>query len=90
MITFEQYMAERTEFFHKHGEFTRRDSGMKCDSYMKTFSFKDGATWCESCGPVYESVEVEVRGFKMNASVKLFRCEYWSSEAGSKFYYEKY
>jgi hypothetical protein len=39
---------------------------------------------------VYEKVEVEVRGFKLEASVKLFRVEFWSSEAGSKFYFEKY
>jgi hypothetical protein len=90
MITYEQYTAERVAFFQKHGEFVRHDSDMKCDHYMKTYSFKDGATWCEECGPVYEKVEVEVRGFKLEASVKLFRVEFWSSEAGSKFYFEKY
>ena len=91
MVAFEQYMKEKTEFFHKHGEFRVHDKGMdKTDHYFKSYAFGDGALWCEVSGPVYEHVPVEVHGVRMTASVKLFRTEYWSSEAGSKFVYDKY
>ena len=90
MSTFQEYMKEMVEFFHKHGDFTVTTSDMKHDKYMKTYTFADGATWYEVCGSVFEKVEAEVRGVKVSTTVRLFRVEYWNSEAGSKFYYEKY
>ena len=91
MSTFQEYMTQKAEFFKKHGECRVIDHGMKVnDSYFKTYAFEDGARWYELSGPVVEDVPVEVHGVKVTASVKLFRTEYWSSEAGSKFLYEKY
>lgn len=92
MSTFQEYMTQKAEFFKKHGECRIHDHGMKSnDSYFKVYDFADGVNWCESCGPVFEAVTVEVHGMKVTATVKLFRTEYWSStEPGSKFYYEKY
>ena len=91
MSTFQEYMTQKAEFFKKHGECRIHDHGMKSnDSYFKVYDFEDGANWCELSGPVFEGVTVEVRGIKVKTSVKLFRTEYWSSEAGSQFFYDRY
>lgn len=90
MNDYKQYMKEMVEFFHKHGEFTLETSDMKHNRYRKTYTFADGATWYEVCGSMFEMAEAEVHGLKFSMEVRLFRVEYWSSEAGSKFYYEKF
>ena len=40
--------------------------------------------------PVTEVAEFNHRGIKMQAEVKLFKTEYWSSEFESREVYEKY
>lgn len=90
MNDYKQYMKEMEEFFHKHGEFTLKISDMKHNWYMKTYTFAEGAAWYELCGPVLEKAEAEVHGLKFSMEVRLLRVEYWSSEAGSKSYYEKF
>ena len=90
MVTFEEYNKERTEFFKKHGECRVHDTGMRNDSYFKTYDFADGANWYELSGPVFEDVTVEVHGMKVKTTVKLFQTEYWNTEAGSQFFYDRY
>ena len=91
MSNYNEYVTERVDFFKRHGECRVHDHGMNGgDRYAKTYAFEDGAIWCEVSGPVFEDVQVEVKGVKTTATVKLFRTEYWSSEAGSKFMYDRY
>lgn len=44
--------------------------------YWKTYTFEDGAQWCEAMSPEYVSQEVEVKMCKMNIEVKMFRTEF--------------
>ena len=91
MSTFQEYMTQKADFFKKHGECRIHDHGMQSnDSYFKTYDFADGASWCEVSGPVFEDVTVEVHGMKVKTIVRLFKTEYWSTEAGSKFFYDQY
>lgn len=91
MSTFQEYMTQKAEFFKRHGECYVHDHGMKSnDSYFKSYDFADGAKWCELSGPVIENTTVEVRGLKVRTAVKIFRTEYWSTEADSQFFYDLY
>lgn len=92
-VSYNDYINEKKEFFEEHC------NDFKCDTssmdeygrYWKTYSFEDGAQWCEVMSPTYETVEVEIKFVKVKVEVKMFRTEFWrSDEIGRKFYYEKF
>ena len=91
-VNYDTYIAEKKAFFEKH------DYNYKCDTssmdmygrYTKTYSFEDGAQWMELMSDEYVEQEVEVKLVKMNVKFHLFKTEFWSTESGSKYYYEKY
>lgn len=58
--------------------------------YWKTYVFVDGAVWYEAMCPTYEQAEVEVKMVKITVEIKMLRTEFWSTESGSKYYYEKF
>ena len=84
------YYEDKATFFKAHGEYRIADHEMRHDIYFKSYIFDDGAEWHECCGPSYETVETEVRGVKVKATVKLFRVEYWTNNDPSKYSYERY
>lgn len=95
-VTYNEYNDEKRKFFTKH----RHD--FKCDTspmdeygrYWKTYVFKDGAQWCEAMSPVEETIETKtiVHNIELvfKNDVKFMRVEYWTTEFGSKYYYEKW
>lgn len=91
-VNYEAYDEQKTNFFRKH------DNDFRCDTssmdeygrYWKTYTFKDGATWYEAMSPVEEIAEVMVHECKCKVKVKFLRIEFWSSEFGSKYYYEQW
>lgn len=91
-VTYKEYMEEKTAFFKKHDhDFTVKTSPMdEYDRYHKTYVFEDGAEWCETMGSDYANETIEVKKAKVKVEIKLFRTEFWSSETGSKYYYEAY
>lgn len=90
-VDFKTYYEDRCEFNKKHGNYRVEDYGMTSDdTYRKELIYDDGAIFYEVCRPVYEEAEVEVKGIKIKVKVKLFCTEYWSTEFGSKYMYERY
>ena len=92
IVTSTQYMEEKLSFFKKHdNDYTVDTTPMdELGQYWKTYTFTDGAQWFEAMSPEYVSQEIEVKLVKVNVEVKMFRTEFWSTETGSKFYYEKF
>lgn len=89
--TYKEYREEMQAFFKKHGEWTVETSPLdEYNRYTKTYSFEDGAQWFEVMGDCWEEAEAEVKGMKMTVNVHLYKTEYWSTEAGSKYMYERY
>lgn len=91
-VNYETYMNDKKAFFEKHNYDYRCDtySMDMYGRYTKTYSFEDGAQWMELMSDEYVEQEVMVKFVKMNAKFHMFKIEYWSTECGSKFYYEKY
>lgn len=91
-VSFKEYNDDRLAFFQKHGhDFQCETTPMdEYGRYWKTYTFADGARWCEAMSPVYEEAHFEIHGCKCKADVKFLRTEYWNTEACSKYYYEKW
>lgn len=90
-VTYKEYEADKKKFFEKHGYDYRVDTSQMMDErYAKTYLFEDGATWYELMCAEYVTEVVELKKVKVQVSVKMFKTEYWSSEEGSRFYYEKF
>lgn len=93
-VNYKQYNEEKESFFTKH----RKYGDIMCDTssmdeygrYQKTYTCADGAVWYEAMCPTYEQVEVEIKMVKITVEVKMLRTEFWSTESGSKYYYEKF
>lgn len=91
-VTYKEYTDDKKRFFEKH-DYDYRIHTSPMDEYgvyTKTYCFKDGAQWFEVMSPEYVDFEVMVKMVVIRDKVKMFRTEYWSTEAGSKYYYEKF
>lgn len=91
-VDYKTYMTEKMDFVSKHNhDFIIETSPMDdYGCYYKTYIFADGAMWYEKMSPEVCPAIAEVHGVKCKVEVKLFKTEFWSSEAGSKFYYEQF
>lgn len=90
-VDFDIYEHLRVEFYKKQNcDFKETTTGIENDTYAKFVSFENGAQWCERISPYYETVEVIVKGVKVEVQVKLLCVEFWSTERKSMFYYSKY
>lgn len=91
-VTFNEYMKEYVEFAKRHNrecdcrEYT---GSLGNNRFHKDVCWEDGSQWCELRELIAESVETEVHGIKVNAVVELWRTEFWSTEAPSKYFYER-
>lgn len=91
-VNYETYNADKQAFFSKH-----RNSDWGVDTspmdeygrYWKTYTFEDGAQWCERMEIKHIPTEVEVKMIKTTIEIELQEIEYWSTESPSKCYYEK-
>lgn len=77
-VNYNTYNEEKKAFFNKHHNDFRCDTSSMDEygRYWKTYTFEDGAQWCEAMSPEYVSQEVEVKMCKMNIEVKMFRTEF--------------
>ena len=91
-VNYKIYLEDKKKFFEKHKyNFKTETSPMdEYGRYHKTYNFEDGAQWMETMSPQYVTETIEIKFVKMNVEVKLLRTEYWNTEAGSKYYYEKF
>lgn len=91
-VTYKEYIDEKVAFANKHnlkGDFQVETSPMINNCYHKVYSWDDGANWYEVMELVREEVEFEVRGLKHKTTVEMWRTEYWSTEFGSRYLYER-
>lgn len=92
-VNYETYNNEKLAFIRKHDKKEWHIETSPMDEYgvyYKTYIFEDGAQWCERMSPEYETIETEVHFVKVKAEVKFLKTEFWSTESGSKYYYEKF
>ena len=90
--TYGEYLKEQMTFAKKHNaksECKIYTSPMENNRYHKEYCWEDGANWYEISELITETVEVAVHGLTMKVNVEMWRTEYWSTESGSKFFYEK-
>ena len=91
-VTYKDYLKELAEFAAKHnanGELKVYTSPMVNNRYHKDYCWSHGANFSEITELVTEEVEVEVHGLKVKVNVEFWKTEYWSTEAGSKYFYQK-
>lgn len=88
------YVDYKMDFIKKHydSDWTVQISPMdKNGQYAKNYIFEDGAVLTEINRPVYEEVEVEVKGVRVKVEVKLMETEAWNTDdATSVKWYEKW
>lgn len=91
-VNYKTYDEEKTNFFKKHSnDFIIDTTPMdEYGRYWKTYIFGDDASWYEAMCPVTETTTVRIRECDVEVTVKFLRIEFWSSEFGSKYYYEKF
>lgn len=92
-VNYNTYNEEKKAFFKKHHNDFRCDTSSMDEygRYWKTYTFEDGAQWCEAMSPEYVSQEVEIKMCKVNVEVKMLRTEFWNTDdASSRYYYEKF
>lgn len=88
------YIDYKNAFIKKHSEadWTVHTSPMdEYGQYCKNYIFTDGAVLTEINRPVHETVEVEVKGVKIEVEVKLMETEAWNTDdVKSVKWYEKW
>ena len=91
-VDYKEYMSDKMAFVSKHNhDYILETSPMdEYGCYFKTYCFRDGAIWYEKMSPEIVPAIAEAHGVKCKVEVKLFKTEYWSTEAGSKLYYEQF
>lgn len=91
-VTSTEYYEDLYSFIRKHSakaDYRVYTSGLENNTYHKEWCFEDGATFCEvNEMDVTEIIETEVHGVIVKTPVHFIRHEYWSTEFGSKYWYE--
>lgn len=91
-VSFETYLNDLHEFAQKHnasGEFKLFTSGLEDDKYTKAYAWEDGAQFFEVNEKIWEHAEVEIHGLRVPTYIELWRTEYWSTDYGSRYVYQK-
>ncbi len=91
-VTFEEYMKDKIAFAQKHNkkaECRTYTSPMVNNAYHKEMCWSDGHSFYEATELIKENIEVEAHGIKTTVAVEFWRTEYWSTEAQSKYFYER-
>lgn len=91
-VGYKEYMTEKLDFISKHNHDFIVDTSPMDDygCYYKTYFFADGAVWNEKMSPETCPAVAEVHGIKVKVDVEMLKTEFWSTESGSKFLYEKF
>ena len=91
ILTSKEYEAKKIELLHEANDWKVETSPMdEYGTYVKTYICDNGNIITEVNRPVYETVDIEVKGVKTQAQVKLFESEMFSNKWGSVFTYEKF
>ena len=89
---YDTFWREKKDFCQNHdSDYTVCTSPMdEYGRWHKTYLFTDGAVWSELMTPEFETAYTEVHGVRVEVEVKMLKTEYWSTEQGSKYYWEKF
>lgn len=91
-VTSTQYYDDLKNFIIKHtkkGEYKVYTSPFENGQYHKDYAFEDGSMFTEVNEMNYEEeVEIVVHGLTIKKTVKLIKHEYWSTEFGSRYWFE--
>lgn len=91
ILSNKDYEAKKINFLHESDDWKVKTSPMdEYGRYIKTYVCSNGDVLTEVNRPVYETVEVEVKGVKTEVQVKLFESEMFSNKWGSVFTYDKF
>lgn len=91
ILTSQEYSKKKIEFLYESDDWKVETSPMdEYGTYVKTYICTNGNVLTEVNRPVYETVDVEVKGVKTQVQVKLFESEMFSNKWGSVFTYEKF
>lgn len=91
-VTYGEYLKEQATFAQKHNKKSEcriYTSPMVENRYHKEYCWENGANWYEVTELITEEKEVEAHGIIFKVEVKMWRTEYWSTESGSKYFYER-
>ena len=94
IVTYTEYMADLQAFIKKHSkkyDYKIITSGFDfaTNSYQKTYAFENGAMFSEvNEMDRVEEVDVSAHGLTFKTDVHFIRHEYWTTEYGSKYWYE--
>lgn len=91
ILTNKEYEQKKIEFLREADEWKVETSSMdEYGRYVKTYICNNGNLLTEVNRPVYEAVDVEVKGVKLQTQVKLFESEMFSNKWSSVYKYEKF
>lgn len=91
ILTNKEYLKKKTDFLNQAKDWRVETSPMdKYGKYVKTYICDNGNVLTEVNSPIYEKVEVEVKGVKLQTQVKLFESEMFSNKWPSVYTYEKF
>ena len=88
-VTMKQLYDVQAEFIRRHEIDKIETSPMENNSYSKHYISEDGSEMWEFNRIVTEKVEVEVKGIKAIAEIKLWETECWSTEFPSMYLYQQ-
>ena len=91
-VSSNQYYEEKYNFIEKHNKKSECNiytSPMENNRYHKEYCWKDGAMWCEITELVTEPAVAKVHGLEVIVPVELWKTEFYSTEAPSKYFYER-
>ena len=90
-VNVKDYENDKMAFFKKHDfDYKVLTCDMESNRYQKVYVFEDGAEWYELSGKVIKEAEFEMHGLRFRKDIEFFKTEFWSSEAASKYFYEKW
>lgn len=91
ILTNKEYEAKKIELLHRADDWKVETSPMdEYGTYVKTYICDNGDVITEVNRPVYETVDIEVKGVKTQVQVKLFESEMFSNKWGSVYTYQKF
>lgn len=90
-VTSKQFWEEKQKFFEKHDfNYVVKTTDFENERYTKFYIFEDGAEFYELVSFVTEEIETNAHGLTIKVPVKFCKTEYWTTESGSKWCYERY
>lgn len=88
-VTMSQFYEAQMKFINQHTILKVETSPMENNSYSKHYLAEDGSEMWEFNRIITEKVEVEVKGIKAKAEIKLWETECWSTEFKSMYLYQQ-